>query len=119
MLIETKGDVSTICPTGQNQFQKEIKHHFGKKNLGDRDDDFLNTLDNWCKERNTMASYKERVRFLPTVNDNTGEIVMERLKQMFYRRFPNSNVLLSYRIAPLSTQMGEEKTETPASEHNG
>ncbi len=63
--------------------------------------------------------FKERVRFLPTVNDNTGEIVMERMKQMFYRRFPNSNVLFSYRIAPLSTKMGEGKTETPASEHNG
>lgn len=53
---------------------------------------------------------------LPTVNYNTGDIVMERLKQKFYQKFPNSNLTFSYRIAPLSTNMGEGKPKLPASE---
>ena len=43
---------------------------------------------------------------LPTVDYATGDIVMERLKQKFYRKYPNSNVLFNYRIAPLSSDMG-------------
>lgn len=43
---------------------------------------------------------------LPTVDYTTGDIVMERLKQKFYRKYPNSNVLFNYRIAPLSSDMG-------------
>lgn len=55
---------------------------------------------------------------LPTVNYTTGDIVMERLKQKFYRKYPNSDVVFIYRIAPLSTEMRGEKTDPPASEHN-
>lgn len=58
MLIETKGDVSIISLDGKNRFQKEIKHHFGKNNLNDRNEDFWNTLDNWCKERSDMSFEK-------------------------------------------------------------
>jgi len=61
MLIETKGDVSIISSVGQNPFQKEIKHHFGKSTISDRSVDFWNTLDNWCKERNEMATFKKLV----------------------------------------------------------
>lgn len=43
---------------------------------------------------------------LPTVDYNTGDIVMERIKQKFYRKYPNSNVLFNYRMAPLSADMG-------------
>ncbi|MFQ9447252.1 MAG: hypothetical protein ACLR4A_07810 [Christensenellales bacterium] len=42
---------------------------------------------------------------LPTVDYSTGDSVMERLKQKFYQAYPNSNVLFSYRIAPLTAQM--------------
>ena len=42
---------------------------------------------------------------LPTVDYSTGDSVMERLKQKFYQAYPNSNVLFSYRIAPLNAQM--------------
>ena len=42
---------------------------------------------------------------LPTVDYSTGDSVMERLKQKFYQAYPNSNVLFSYRIAPLIAQM--------------
>lgn len=61
MLIETKGDVSIVSSDGKNRFQKEIKHHFGKRNLADRSADFWNTLDNWCKERNDMSSFAKLV----------------------------------------------------------
>lgn len=65
MLIETKGDVSIISFNGKSRQQKEIKHHFGKTNLNDRNEDFWNTLDNWCKERKDMASF-ERLIFCTT-----------------------------------------------------
>ena len=42
---------------------------------------------------------------LPTVDYSTGDSVMERLKKKFYQKYPNSNVLFSYRIAPLSAEL--------------
>lgn len=44
--IESNGDVSIINAAG-GMFQKEVKHHFGNKNLSDRDIDFWKTLANW------------------------------------------------------------------------
>ena len=44
--IETNGDVSIINDVG-GRFQKEVKHHFGKKSISDRDIDFWKTLANW------------------------------------------------------------------------
>ena len=38
---------------------------------------------------------------LPTVNYTTGNMVMERVKRLFYRRYPNSNVVFNYRVGPL------------------
>ena len=40
---------------------------------------------------------------LPTVSYETGKMVMERIKNIFYKRYPNSNVLFNYRIGPLSS----------------
>lgn len=45
------------------------------------------------------------VLLLPTVNYTTGDSVMERLKLKFYQKYPTSNVLFNYRIAPLSKQI--------------
>ena len=56
---------------------------------------------------------------LPTVNYTTGDIVMERLKQKFYRKYPNSNVLFNYRIAPLSSDMGQSDGKGNRSEADG
>ena len=42
---------------------------------------------------------------LPTVNYTTGNMVMERMKRFFYRRYPNSNIMFSYRVGPLSSDM--------------
>ena len=41
---------------------------------------------------------------LPTVNYNTGGMVLERIKRVFYRSFPNSNIVFNYRVGPLSSQ---------------
>ena len=39
---------------------------------------------------------------LPTVNYSTGNMVMDRLKRMFYSKFPNSNIRYNYLIGPLT-----------------
>lgn len=41
---------------------------------------------------------------LPTVNYTTGNMVMERVKRLFYRRYPNSNVVFNYRVGPLTSE---------------
>ena len=41
---------------------------------------------------------------LPMVNYNTGSIVLERIKRIFYRKFPNSNIVFNYRVGPLTSQ---------------
>ena len=38
---------------------------------------------------------------LPTVNFDTGSMVMERIKQLFYKRFPNSNIPFHHRLGML------------------
>lgn len=42
---------------------------------------------------------------LPTVNYTTGNMVMERVKRLFYRKYPNSNVVFNYRVGPLSSDV--------------
>ena len=39
---------------------------------------------------------------LPMVNFKTGDTVMDRIKRLFYRQFPNSSLLFDYRISPVS-----------------
>lgn len=41
---------------------------------------------------------------LPMVNYTTGNMVMERIKQLFFQRYPNSNIAYSYKITPLSSE---------------
>ena len=41
---------------------------------------------------------------LPTVNYNTGGMVLERVKRVFYRNYPNSNIVFNYRVGPLTSQ---------------
>ena len=38
---------------------------------------------------------------LPTVNYNTGNMVMERIRQLFYKRYPNSNIPFRFRLGIL------------------
>ncbi len=46
---------------------------------------------------------------LPTVNYQTGRVVMERVKKMFYQKYPNSCVAFNYRIGPLSSDMAADE----------
>ena len=46
---------------------------------------------------------------LPTVNYTTGNMVMERVKRLFYRKYPNSNVTFNYRVGPLSSERNQDK----------
>ena len=39
---------------------------------------------------------------LPTVNDDTGHMVMERVKRHFYQRFSSSDIMFTYRISLMS-----------------
>ncbi len=41
---------------------------------------------------------------LPTVNYNTGGMVLERIKRNFYRNYPNSNIVFNYRVGPLNSK---------------
>ena len=53
----------------------------------------------------THFSPSQYALLLPTVNMDSGRMVMERIKRFFYQKFPNSNVMFSYRIGPLSSNM--------------
>jgi len=55
--IELNGDVSIISKLYKNSFQCEVKHHFGNKNLIDRDKDFWKTLSNWYIDYERLASF--------------------------------------------------------------
>ncbi|MEG0512344.1 MAG: BTAD domain-containing putative transcriptional regulator [Clostridia bacterium] len=59
----------------------------------------------------THFSPSQYALLLPTVNMDSGRMVMERVKRFFYQRFPNSNVMFSYRIGPLSSDMGPSKSD--------
>lgn len=58
----------------------------------------------------THFSPSQYALLLPTVNIDTGRMVIERVKRYFYQRFPNSNVMFTYRIGPLSSNMTNLKT---------
>ena len=50
----------------------------------------------------TQFSPTQYALLLPTVNYETGKLVMERLKRKFYQAYPNSNYMLTYRLGPIS-----------------
>lgn len=43
---------------------------------------------------------------LPMVNYKTGDLVMERIKGLFYKEYPNSDILFDYRISPVVEKQG-------------
>lgn len=69
--IEINGDVS-IINNEQGKFQKEIKHHFGNKNLSDRDEEFWKTLANWYTEYERVKSFSKFIlSTTASVSDNS------------------------------------------------
>lgn len=59
----------------------------------------------------THFSPSQYALLLPTVNMDSGHMVMERIKRFFYQKYPNSNVMFSYRIGPLSSSMTSMKRQ--------
>ena len=51
---------------------------------------------------------------LPTVNYASGHMVLERIKRVFYRQYPNSNIIFDYRVGPLEGGDEEEISEENA-----
>lgn len=60
--IETNGDVSIISGN-IGKIQKEVKHHFGKTSLSDRDIDFWKTLANWYEDFERIKAFKALVLY--------------------------------------------------------
>ena len=58
--IETNGDVS-IINDGGGRFQREVKHHFGKKCISDRDIDFWKTLANWYVDYERVKGFSDYI----------------------------------------------------------
>lgn len=48
---------------------------------------------------------------LPTVNYASGHMVMERIKRIFYRQYPNSNIVFDYRVGPLEADETAEEEQ--------
>ena len=45
---------------------------------------------------------------LPTVNYDTGTMVLERIRQLFYKRYPNSDIPFHHRLGMLGSNIQEE-----------
>ena len=60
--IEVNGDVSIISGHS-GKFQKEVKHHFGKTFLGDRDIDFWKTLANWYEDYERIKNFHSLILY--------------------------------------------------------
>ena len=94
--------------------------------IGDADDSHIDHI----RQDNIMAGLidilKENLRkgdivthfsptivalLLPTVNYETGTMVMERIRQLFYKRYPNSDIPFHHRLGMLGSNVQEE-TET-------
>lgn len=71
----------------------------------------LEILCNNLRKGDTITHFSPTIfaLLLPTVNYTTGNLVLERVKRLFYQRYPNSNIPFSYRVGPLSS---EKMTET-------
>ncbi len=62
----------------------------------------------------THFSPSQFALLLPTVTDETSHMVIERIKRFFYQRYPNSNVMFSYRVGPLNPGHSMPETADPA-----
>lgn len=73
----------------------------------------LNILKTNLRKGDTVTQFSPTVfaLLLPTVNYATGNMVMERIKYQFFKKYPNSELAYQYRIGPLSSNMEPTKTE--------
>lgn len=52
---------------------------------------------------------------LPTVNYDTGSMVMERVRQLFYKRYPNSNIPFHHRLGMLGPDTSADEYDIEGS----
>ena len=84
-------------------------------------DDIMKGLAGILKERlrkgDTFTHFtpSQFALLLPTVTDETSHMVIERIKRYFYQRYPNSNVMFSYRVGPLNPGQSSLEDSDPAS----
>lgn len=73
----------------------------------------LEILKQNLRKGDTITQFSPTVfaMLLPTVNYTTGSMVMERVKRIFFSKFPNSNIPFNYRVGPLSSRMKTEEEE--------
>lgn len=66
----------------------------------------LNVLSNSLRKGDTVTHYtaSQYALLLPVRGPDDGVLVMERLKNQFYKQYVNSSVRLHYRIAPISSK---------------
>ena len=64
----------------------------------------LEVLQTNLRKGDTVTHYSaaQYAMLLPTVTYETGKMIMERIKNAFYRTYPNSSIMCSYRIGPIS-----------------
>jgi len=51
----------------------------------------------------THFSASQYALLLPLVNHDTGKMVLERVKRAFYKACPNSSIMFSYRLGPITS----------------
>lgn len=70
--------------------------------------DLIDILRTHLRRGDVIAQFSPMVVavLLPMVNYKTGDSVMERMKNIFYKQYPNSNVLFNYRISPVTEVEG-------------
>lgn len=64
----------------------------------------LEVLRGNLRKGDTLTHYSaaQYAMLLPTVTYETGKMIMERIKSAFYRAYPNSSIMCSYRIGPIN-----------------
>ncbi|MCR4707284.1 MAG: winged helix-turn-helix domain-containing protein [Clostridiales bacterium] len=78
-----------------------------------RQDNRMNTLieimRTSLRSGDTITRYSPNVAalLLPTVNYETGRMVVERIRSRFFSRYPRSDIRFEYRISPLSADAGQ------------
>ena len=65
-------------------------------------------LKNNLRRGDIVTRFNENIfaMLLPTVNYSTGNIVMERLEQLFYGEYSSSKIVFHYRVSPLGQRVG-------------
>jgi DNA-binding SARP family transcriptional activator len=58
----------------------------------------------------THFSASQYALLLPLVNHDTGKMVLERIKRAFYKACPNSAIMFSYRLGPISLPSQPQKS---------